>query len=307
MENPFCLRELLQDEHSRSAAKNLYSSYIATCVFNAFSSYTAIMLNIVSIHAIRKTSSLPKPLKTLLLSLAVSDLGVGFLVQPFYTASLAKCLLQDHNPSYFNYSSLVITNWFSLTSFLGVSALSADRFFAIHLHLRYQELVTHRRVITMAISIWVFTAVLSLLEVWFPIIASPTIAVFLIVCFISTTFFYVKICSAVRRHANQIRALQVQQVTNNGEMMVNFERVRKSTVGTFYVYLVFWVCYLPHYVTFAANLLLGSNNDLEILSLFTFTLVLLSSSLNPLIYYWKMTHIRRGIIDILRNVSSNHN
>ena len=40
------------------------------------------MLNIVTIHAIRKTPSLPKTLKTLLLSLAVSDVGVGFLVQP---------------------------------------------------------------------------------------------------------------------------------------------------------------------------------------------------------------------------------
>ena len=55
----------------------LYSSLIVNCVFNAFSAYTAIMSNILTIHAIRKTSSLPKPLKTLLLSLAVSDLGVA--------------------------------------------------------------------------------------------------------------------------------------------------------------------------------------------------------------------------------------
>ena len=46
------------------------------------------MLNIVTIHAIRKTLSLPKTfkLKTLLPSLAVSDVGVGFSVQPFYSA-----------------------------------------------------------------------------------------------------------------------------------------------------------------------------------------------------------------------------
>ena len=44
------------------------------------------MLNIVAIYAIRKTSSLPKNLKTLLLSLAVSDLGVGLLAQPMHVA-----------------------------------------------------------------------------------------------------------------------------------------------------------------------------------------------------------------------------
>ena len=46
------------------------------------------MLNIITIQAIRKTSSLPKTLKTLLLSLAASDLGVGLLVQPLYVAIL---------------------------------------------------------------------------------------------------------------------------------------------------------------------------------------------------------------------------
>lgn len=50
--------------------------YITNCVFNAFIAYASIMLNDVTIQAIRKTSSLPKPLKTLLPSLAVSDLGV---------------------------------------------------------------------------------------------------------------------------------------------------------------------------------------------------------------------------------------
>ena len=62
----------------------LYSSSIVNCVFNAFSAYIVTMLNILTIHAMRKTSSLPKPLKTLLLSLAVSDLGVGLFAQPLY-------------------------------------------------------------------------------------------------------------------------------------------------------------------------------------------------------------------------------
>ena len=75
----------------------LRSTFILNIVFNSFLAYIAIMLNIVTIHAIRKTSSLPKTLKTLLLSLAVSDVGVGLLTQPFYTSFLVK-LLQKHIP-----------------------------------------------------------------------------------------------------------------------------------------------------------------------------------------------------------------
>ena len=76
---------------------DLRSTYIANCVFNSFLSYTTIILNIVTIQAIRKTSSLPSSLKTLLLSLAVSDVAVGLLGQPFYTSFLVK-LLQKHSP-----------------------------------------------------------------------------------------------------------------------------------------------------------------------------------------------------------------
>ena len=50
--------------------------YLTLCVFNAYLSYTATMLNIVAIYTIRKTLSLPKSLKELLLSPALSDLGV---------------------------------------------------------------------------------------------------------------------------------------------------------------------------------------------------------------------------------------
>ena len=71
-----------------AGGEEFYPWYIANCVLNAFLSYTAIMLNSATIHATRKTSSLPKTLKTLLLSLCVSDLGVGLFAQPLNIAFL---------------------------------------------------------------------------------------------------------------------------------------------------------------------------------------------------------------------------
>ena len=64
------------------------SLHLVVYLLNAFLSYTATMLNIVTIHAIRRTPSLSTNLKTLLLSLAVSDLGIGLVVQPLYVANL---------------------------------------------------------------------------------------------------------------------------------------------------------------------------------------------------------------------------
>ena len=46
----------------------------------------------------------------------------------------------------------------------GVAAVSVDRFLAIHLRLRYQELVTHLRVV--AVVIWVLHLFASFLSFW---------------------------------------------------------------------------------------------------------------------------------------------
>jgi len=137
---------------SNSEIEDLHSTYIANCVFNSFLSYNAIALNIVTIHAIRNTASMPKTIKTLLLSLAVSDVGIGALVLPFYISLLVGWL--QHNSSCSNNEVFhIILYLFSVASFSGVVAVSVDRFLAIHLHLRYQELVTHKRVVALVISI----------------------------------------------------------------------------------------------------------------------------------------------------------
>ena len=142
---------------------DFYSTYIANCIFNSFLSYSVIVLNIATIHAILKTSSLSKTLKTLLVSLAVSDVGVGLLVQPFYIFLVVKWL-QQSNPGCFAYWVFTaIVGFVSSTSFFGVVAISVDRFLAIHFHLRYQELVTHKRVVAMVISVWVLSTLSWLL------------------------------------------------------------------------------------------------------------------------------------------------
>ena len=82
------LKSSLLALYTMTEAKGSYSTLFVNFVFNSFLSSTAVLLNIITIQALRKTPSLSKPLKTLLLSLAVSDLGVGFLVQPTYIAVL---------------------------------------------------------------------------------------------------------------------------------------------------------------------------------------------------------------------------
>ena len=306
MKKSFC--ELVLDFNPRiSEFENLYGTSIVNCVFNSFLSYTAIMLNIVTIHAIKKTSSLPKTLKTLLLSLAVSDVGVGLLVQPFYTSLLFKWS-QQMVPNCNTYRTITIIGiLFGTTSFLGVVALSVDRFLAIHLHLRYQEIVTRKRVVAVVFLIWVLSMFLSLTTLWTPpSISSLLLCIILGVGLVLTTMVYIRIFLTARRHKNQIQVLQVQQRGQTGEIP-NFVSLIKSAVGIFYVYLVFLICYLPYIISVIVITTAGSSVDVKKLHYFSLTIVFLNSSLNPVIYCLKMKHIRHAIMNILRNISWHRN
>ena len=139
--------------------RELRSALIVKCVFRNSLSYTAIMLNIMTMYHMLKASSLPKNLTTLKPSPTIS-VGVGLFAQSFnafwtsglnwrtLAATLTKCLifLVIHFFFFFFNARLVLVPWCCgcyFRSFLG-----------IHLHLRDQDLATGKRVVIVVISIY---------------------------------------------------------------------------------------------------------------------------------------------------------
>lgn len=281
------------------------ASCIDNMIINGYLSYTAIALNITTILALRKTASLPKPLKTLLLSLAISDLSVGLVLQPWYVKILSTLMGSEKTPNLqTTFKEFLSTAWFLCSvSFLGVVALSVDRFLAIHLHLRYQEFVTRRRAVALVIFVWVMSAFLttlvdSVLKQNGPVVYISIEALSLI----TTALFYYEIYIVVKRQTNQMQNLRIQQ--EQTENIANAARLRKSALGTFWVYVVFLACYLPDIIIHTAILSADKNSALlNNLHLWALTLVFFHSSINPLIYCWNMRHIQYTILDIIRTIS----
>ena len=281
------------------------ASCIGNMIINGYLSYTAIALNITTILALRKTASLPKPLKTLLLSLAISDLSVGLVLQPWYVKILSTLMGSEKTPNLqTTFKEFLSTAWFLCSvSFLGVVALSVDRFLAIHLHLRYQEFVTRRRAVALVIFVWVMSAFLttlvdSVLKQNGPVVYISIEALSLI----TTALFYYQIYIVVKRQTNRMQNLRIQQ--EQTENIANAARLRKSALGTFWVYVVFLACYLPDIIIHTAILSADKNSALlNNLHLWALTLVFFHSSINPLIYCWNMRHIQYTILDIIRTIS----
>ena len=135
----------------------------------------------------------------------------------------------------------------------------------------------------MFISLMIFWGLLSTRE-----LISTIIAAF---GFLITFVVYIRTYQTVRRQKNHIQSMQIRDEAQSEEIK-NLTVLIKSTVGIFYVYLVFLICYLPYLICMAVIPL---------------TLMYLNSSLNPVIYCWKMRHVRHAIMDILQKMSWNSN
>ena len=271
---------------------------------NSFTSYTAIMLNIVAIIALRKTPSLPKPLKILLLSISASDLCVGLLVQPLY---VALDVIDESNPIVAPLARVntISATFFCTATLLGICAVSVDRFLAIHLHLRYQEIVTHRRVQAVVISIWVLSAVLSLPRTGIHSEKANRIILAIIVfitlgCLVAIAIIYVRLYVVLKHHIMQVQTLNISLDSQTTVAIQDTTRQKKCTVAIFYLYLTLLICYLPN-ACIALMVFVDASFPFEMIP-FSDALVYLNSSLDPLIYCWKMRQVRLAAMNILRNI-----
>ena len=289
---------------------DLYNNTLVACVLNSILAFTAVVLNVLVILALRKIPSLPrKTLKTLLLSMSVSDLGVGLVAQPlqiYLLVSNINILSQsyidlDHYEAIIN-AYRVVANVLTYASFFSIVALSADRFLVIRLQLRYQDAVTHKRAIAGVISFWLLSAFLPLIRLreWLPedifFILTVTIQ---FISLITAGLFYFKIFLALRQHAAQVQDVPVESGETNEA--VNATRERKAALGIFYVYLALMACYLPIICfNIAENVIGPVRTSLGYkVNLYVTILLALNSSLSPLIYCWKMRRIRQAMINIL--------
>ena len=268
--------------------------------FVAFLSLTAVIFNTVAILAIRRTRSLSQNFKILLLNLAVADAGVGLISQPLNFAILIM-EIENHHFKYLPELEKICNstnNLLSVASFLGVTAIAADRFLAVYLHLRYEELVTNKRVASAVAAVWTVSVIIALLQEWEENIAFVIIATLFIICLIVIALFYFKLHLVVKYHTQQIMAQQIQCRENNDKLeWLNAERQKRSAIMIIYVYLALLICCLP--TTILHTLYSVRIDSPPIFQFICDILFVLNSSLNPLIYWWKMKHIRHAAKAIL--------
>ena len=118
-------------------------------------------LNTVVIIAVKTKPRLQTMHDLILASMAVTDLAVGIVAQP---ASIAREISHQTGGSllmYCNLSTLtmITTTLLSLTSLFHLALISVERLIAMKYSLRYNDIVTKRRLTAAVALCWLFAAI----------------------------------------------------------------------------------------------------------------------------------------------------
>ena len=296
---PKTLEELFCRSSLTKASAN-QEQLIFLSILNTFNSITAILGNALILVALRKESSLHPPSKLLLRCLTITDLCVGLISNPLEITYWIIIIGEYWNICTHVSAAAFLTGLIlSAVSLLTMTAISVDRLLALLLGLRYRQVVTLKRTYAIVVTFWVVSAAMTLMWFWNFSITLWSRIIVVSLCLVTSIISYTKIFLTLRRHQAQ---LQDQPQQPNQTIPLNIARYKKAVSSAICLQLTLVACYLPQglMVTLVTNTELSSSAFLA--CQYTVSLVLLSSSLNPILYCWKIEEVRQAVKDTIRQV-----
>ena len=288
--SPFSGFQFLSKNHT-NITSDVYSVLAITTALNIFTFPFAILLNSLVIVAVKKKRHLRTKSNISLACLATTDFAVGLIVQPLAITSFSLFFIGSSTQtmtSSFVWVFSTVGQTCTAASLLHLLLMSGERYLAIkHLFAYENGLVTEARIIIASNTAWICAAIA------YGIRASifREISVVIILAVISTVVYcHVVIYKEVRRNTQQIIANQVSLAVK--EKLLKNKKAFNTTVV---IVLTLFLCYIPTCVWLIVLISLDGENSSDVGHIASFPitfLVLLNSSINPLIYTARIRHFR---------------
>jgi len=159
---------------------------------NIFLAITAFIGNLLIFVAPHKVFSIHPPTKLFFRCLAVTDLGVGLIVQPLHVTIISRTsplIKMNVHSVFYVHRAMQVCSWCLCgVSLLTSTAISVDRLLALLLGLRYRHVVTLRRIRVVIICFWLICASAGSIRMWRRDIALKEGSAVLIVSLVNFSF-----------------------------------------------------------------------------------------------------------------------
>ena len=273
---------------------------------NILLSITASLGNALILLALHKETSLHPPTKLLFRCLAITDLCVGVISQPLFAVLRLSYVTTGMNREaiYYIYkinflSSFVLCG----VSVLTCSAITVDRLLALLSGLRYRHVVTLTRVRAAIFCFWLMGLSCGLIYLLNIRISFTLFYALVMISLVNSLFSYAKMYVKLRQYHLQVRAFPRGQ-PNGIQVPLNIARFKKSVSSVLWVQLAFVTCYIPFLVV-VILMICGhtSGDNLQVALYISATFVYLNSSLNPILYCWRMRAVRQAARDAIKQLN----
>ena len=288
---------------SAEFTREVHSDLICLSALNIFLSVTAFLGNTLILVALHKETSLHLPSKLLYRNLAITDLCVGIIVEPLKVAYWMSVVTGRWNICYYAYLPVAISaSGLCAVSLQTLTAISVDRLLALLLGLRYRQVVTFRRTCITLLGMWIFSILGTSSFLWDPVIYRWYVYSWVSLSLVVLICSYTKILSIFLHNQIQVHNHVVQGQPSQVIPALNIARYRKAVYRALWVQGTLVVCYLPHWIAIALTPVEGMLISTYLARQYTVSLVYLNSSLNPLLYCWKIREVRQAVKDSIRQL-----
>ena len=276
---------------------------ILTCVINGLSAPVAVAGNSLILAAIWRNRSLRTPSYMFLGGLALTDFCIGIVGQPFYVLYRVAAL-KTLKRLYCVSSAIAhsIVPYLVVLTGSTITAMAVERW----LVMSRRSFLTVRRVYVVETCLLVlpipYMALRRLpgMDEYFDIpIVSMMEGALGFSCFVISALAYYKVYRIIRHHQQQIHA----NTTDARRSVINLEKYKRSVYSILWIFALFLLSYAPYVSSsvFLKVLNASSETSVRVLHLAT-SIMLLSSSLNPFLYIWRLRDIRKEAKKVVRKV-----
>ena len=277
---------------------------VLICVFNFLLLVATIFGNALIIAAVWRTPSLRSPSIIFLCGLASTDLTVGALAQPMFLFINIKILTE---PTAYSCALqnlfFVVSSTTCAVSLFTATAISVDRLIALKYHMRYPSVVTVNRALSTIAINWMvggFTATMIFWEELALVFGIMVVTIAVPLGFSAYAHFTI-FCIA-RRHKKQIKAQELAFQSRSGISLRRFKLINRTSTNALLVYLCLLICYAPFFVVwlleYCKEKISLAPREVKWLAVawkLTMTSIFINSTLNPIIYCWRLKETRTAV------------
>ena len=294
---------------SNQASTAFQSVAVFFAALNIFLSITASLGNALILLVLGKMTSVHPPTKLLFRCLAVTDLCVGIIVQPLYVMRIlldvyaATITINKSITHYFREIQRALGFALCGISAFTATAISVDRFLALKMGLRYRQVVSLRRVRAVITCAWLIGISYGILSYFKSFHNGNIIAIIhLVLSLVISVFFYTKIYLRLQQHQTQVEHVHQGQPNRGGNPLI-MAQYKKTVYSIAWVQFAMVVCYVPFIICAIIIIMKGRRGiSVDIIWTSALTLVYLNSSLNPILYCWKITEVRQAVKDTIKQL-----